>query len=73
MPRARASYSFPAPGQVTAFGPSLIDGLADDGLAPLLFAGEHTSYGFIGYMEGALSSGIRTANSLLATRAVIKA
>src|SRR5687767_8348373 len=56
MPLTRASYSFPAPGQVTAYGPTLVDGLAGDGRAPLMFAGEHTAYGFIGYMEGALSS-----------------
>jgi hypothetical protein len=66
MPLTRASYSFPAPGQVTAFGPTLVDGVHGDGLAPLMFAGEHTSYGFVGYMEGALSSGVRVAQALLA-------
>ena len=65
MPRAKASYSFPAPGQVTAFGPTLVDGI-NDGLAALRFAGEHTSYGFIGYMEGALASGVRVAKELVA-------
>jgi monoamine oxidase len=65
FPLTRASYSFPAPGQVTAFGPLLVDGVTADGLPPLMFAGEHTSYGFIGYMEGALSSGVRTARMLL--------
>ncbi|HEV2293234.1 MAG TPA: FAD-dependent oxidoreductase [Tepidisphaeraceae bacterium] len=68
-PRAKASYSFPAPGQVTAFGPTLVDGI-HDGLAPLRFAGEHTNYGFIGYMEGALSSGVRVAKDLLKQHAV---
>ena len=63
-PRAKASYSFPAPGQVTAFGPALVDGI-NDGLSPLRFAGEHTAYGFIGYMEGALSSGVRVAKDLV--------
>ncbi len=63
-PRVKASYSFPAPGQVTAFGPALVDGI-NDGLASLRFAGEHTSYGFIGYMEGALSSGVRVAKDLI--------
>lgn len=71
MPRAKASYSFPAPGQITAFGPTLVDGITDDGLAPLKFAGEHTSYAFIGYMEGALSSGVRTARQLLAKPAKV--
>ena len=66
MPLARASYSFPAPGQITTFGPTLVDGLTRDGLAPLKFAGEHASYGFIGYMEGALSSGVRAAKQILA-------
>ena len=64
-PLTRASYSFPSPGQVTAYGPLLVDGVRTDGLPPLLFAGEHTSYGFIGYMEGALSSGVRAARMLL--------
>lgn len=69
MMRARASYSFPAPGQVTAFGPTLVDGITTDGLAPLHFAGEHTSYAFPGYMEGALSSGVRVARALATTGA----
>lgn len=69
-PRAKGSYSFPAPGQVTAFGPALIDGI-NDGLAPLRFAGEHTSYGFIGYMEGALSSGVRVAKEIVKQHAAV--
>jgi monoamine oxidase len=64
MPRTKGSYSFPAPGQVTAYGPTLVDGIVDQ-RAPLYFAGEHTSYAFIGYMEGALSSGVRVAQSIL--------
>lgn len=64
MPRVRGSYSFPAPGQVTRFGPTLVDGITD-AAAPLHFVGEHTSYAFIGYMEGALSSGVRVAKTLL--------
>lgn len=70
FPLTRASYSFPAPGQVTAFGPVLVDGIVGDGLPPLMFAGEHTSYAFIGYMEGALSSGVRVGRQLLGTRQV---
>jgi outer membrane biosynthesis protein TonB len=54
---------------VTQFGPVLVDGIAPSGLPPLMFAGEHTAYGFIGYMEGALSSGIRAARLLLGTDA----
>ena len=49
---AKASYSFPAPGQVTSQGPLL---WRDN--SRLRFAGEHTSYAFMGYMEGALHSG----------------
>ena len=56
---AKASYSFPAPGQVTALGPVLWRG---DGR--LHFAGEYTSYAFMGYMEGALHSGALVARRL---------
>ena len=59
-PWARGTYSFPAPGQVTTVGP-----LLDQGHHPRLhFAGEHTCYAFTGWMEGALSSGTRTAHRL---------
>jgi monoamine oxidase len=67
MANAMASYSFPAPGEVLRFGPTLVDGW-NDGLAPVRFAGEYTSYAFIGYMEGALQSGVRVGNALLAPR-----
>ncbi len=50
-----AGYSFPAPGQVTTVGPML----AQRASAALHFAGEHTCYQFVGYMEGALSRGAR--------------
>jgi monoamine oxidase len=56
---AKASYSFPAPGQVTAMGPLLWR--AD---SRLHFAGEYTSYAFMGYMEGALHSGALVARRL---------
>jgi monoamine oxidase len=65
MPRVRGSYSFPAPGEVTKFGPTLFDGVKDEN-APLLFAGEHTGYAFPGYMEAALASGVRAANAAMA-------
>jgi monoamine oxidase len=55
----RASYSFPAPGQVTALGPMLWNATGR-----VRFAGEHTSYAFPGYMEGALHSGAMVARSL---------
>jgi monoamine oxidase len=56
-PWTKASYSFPAPGQITSQGPMLHDGLQ----GRLHFAGEHTSYRFVGYMEGALYSGSQVA------------
>jgi monoamine oxidase len=57
-----AGYSFPAPGQVTTVGP-----LLHKGAGRLHFAGEHTCYKFVGYMEGALNSGATIAKRI-ATR-----
>jgi monoamine oxidase len=54
-----AGYSFPAPGEVTTVLPRL-----REFHGPLLFAGEHTSSAFVGYMEGALESGVRAAGIL---------
>lgn len=56
----RASYSFPAPGQVTTMGPTLREGVGNR----LHFAGEHACYAFVGYMEGALNSGAALARRL---------
>jgi monoamine oxidase len=58
-PWAKGSYAFPAPGEVTTVGPTL-----QRGLGSLHFAGEHTCYAFIGYMEGALQSGVTVARRL---------
>ena len=58
-PWTKASYSCPGPGEVTAMGPIL-----HQGIGHLHFAGEHTSYAFGGYMEGALQSGVREARKL---------
>lgn len=58
-PWTMASYSFPAPGQVTSQGPIL-----REGIGRLHFAGEHTCYKFVGYMEGGLSSGAELAQRL---------
>lgn len=55
-----ASYSFPAPGQVTTQGPILREGLNKR----LHFAGEHACYKFVGYMEGALTAGVSLAERL---------
>ena len=60
-PWTRAGYSFPAPGQVTTIGPML-----REGVGRLHFAGEHTCYQFVGYMEGALHSGVALAKRLAA-------
>jgi monoamine oxidase len=58
-PWTLAGYSFPAPGQVTTVGPQL-----RKGIGRLHFAGEHCSYAFVGYMEGALNSGVSLAKRL---------
>lgn len=60
-PWTLAGYSFPRPGQITAIGKAL-----HEGLGRVHFAGEHTSFAFTGYMEGALASGVRTAQKLAA-------
>ena len=36
------------------------------GLGPLSFVGEHCCYKFVGFMEGALQSGVATAHRLAA-------
>ncbi len=53
------SYSTPAPGQVMTQGPILAAGLGR-----LHFAGEHTCLKFVGFMEGALNSGVTVARRL---------
>ena len=53
-------YSFPAPGQVTTVGPLLAKPHANN----LHIAGEHCCYKFVGYMEGALTSGTDIARRL---------
>jgi monoamine oxidase len=61
-PWTRASYSFPAPGEVTKLGPWLTQAHCD---GRLFIAGEHSCYQFVGYMEGALQSGHRAARQIL--------
>lgn len=61
-----ASYSFPGPGQVTTVGP-----LLHKGMGRLHFAGEHTCYKFVGYMEGALNSGATVAKRIATRDGVI--
>src|SRR5688572_26300568 len=64
---SKASYSFPAPGQVTAQGPTLYDGIGR-----LHFAGEYASYAFMGFMEGALHSGAAVAKRIAEKDGVVK-
>lgn len=66
-PWVKASYSFPAPGQVTAQGPTF-----RQGIGRLHFAGEYTSYAFMGYMEGALNSGAAVARRIAERDGVVK-
>lgn len=67
-PWALAGYSFPAPGQVTTMGPLLEKGIG----GRLHFAGEHACYKFVGYMEGALSSGVTVATRIAARDGAMK-
>ncbi len=60
-PWVKASYSFPAPGEVTTLGPLLQQAAG----GRIHLAGEHTCYAFVGYMEGALQSGARLARKLM--------
>ena len=59
-PWTLAGYSNPSPGEVTTVGPLLYAGVENR----LHFAGEHTCYKFVGYMEGALNSGASIARRL---------
>ncbi|HVL68157.1 MAG TPA: FAD-dependent oxidoreductase [Vicinamibacterales bacterium] len=65
---SKASYSFPAPGQVTSQGPTL-----HEGLGRLHFAGEYASYAFMGFMEGALHSGAAVAKRIAVKDGVVPA
>jgi monoamine oxidase len=66
-PWVKASYSFPAPGQVTTQGPTL-----REGIGRLHFAGEYCSYAFMGFMEGALNSGAAAARRIASADGVVK-
>jgi len=65
-PWTRAGYSFPAPGQVTTVGPAL-----RAGQGRLHFAGEHTCYQFVGYMEGAMTAGASLAKRIAVRDGVV--
>jgi monoamine oxidase len=66
-PWTKASYSVPAPGEVTTVGP-----LLHQGQGRLHFAGEHTCFSFGGFMEGALQSGVAAARRLARRDGVAK-
>lgn len=66
-PWVKASYSFPAPGQVTSQGPTFYQGLGR-----LHFAGEYCAYAFMGYMEGALHTGAAVARRIATRDGVVK-
>ena len=66
-PWTQAGYSFPAPGEVTTVGPILRQGLGH-----LHFAGEHACPAFVGYMEGALHSGVALARRIAKRDGVVK-
>ena len=61
VPTAKGSYSTYRVGQLTAFG-----GVEGVPAKNLHFAGEHTSLAFQGFMEGAVESGLRAADEVIA-------
>lgn len=63
FPFVGAGYSFPAPGQVTSVAPTLSKPLHN---GKLHFAGEACCPKFVGYMEGALQSGVQVATRIAA-------
>ncbi len=46
--------------------------VAAEGVGHLHFAGEHTCYAFVGYMEGALNSGASLARRLAERDGLVK-
>jgi monoamine oxidase len=67
-PWVGGSYTFPAPGQIMAQGRML-----REGFGRLHFAGEHACYKFVGYMEGALNSGVSLARRMAVRDGVLRA
>jgi monoamine oxidase len=62
-----AGYSFPAPGEVTTMGPVLRESYGQ-----MHFAGEYACLKFVGYMEGALNSGVQVARRIAIRDGVMK-
>jgi monoamine oxidase len=65
-PYIQTGYAVPVVGQVSTIFPAQLRPHAER----LYFAGEQTSPGFFGYMEGALQSGARAARDILLAAAV---
>ena len=59
-PWTQGGYSFPLPGAFLSQAKIL-----KEGLGRLSFAGEHASFGFFGFMEGGLHSGVQAAHRLM--------
>jgi monoamine oxidase len=59
-PWTGAGYSCLAPGEVCLAGPLLTTAFKER----MFFAGEHTCFAYMGYMEGALQSGLRVADAI---------
>lgn len=64
-PHIRTGYAVPGVGQITRISPNQVVPHA----RRLYFAGEQTSPGFFGYMEGALQSGARAARDIVKSEA----
>lgn len=62
QPWTMAGYSSAAPSYIVTSGKALYEGTRR-----IKIAGEHASFGFPGYMEGALTSGVRVAKSIART------
>lgn len=63
----QCGYSFPAPGEVTTMGPVLRESYGQ-----MHFAGEYACLKFVGYMEGALNSGVQVARNIAIRDGVMK-
>jgi monoamine oxidase len=61
-PHVRCGYASPAKDQIFSVGQALNRSFAQR----MVFAGEHTSMAYFGYMEGALQSGRRAARQVVA-------
>jgi monoamine oxidase len=66
-PWVLGGYSFPAPGEVTTMGPVLREAYGQ-----MHFAGEYNCLKFVGYMEGALNSGVTVAREIALRDGMIK-